>query len=285
MPDRSASSEFDNRKIVRLSARVRRITAPNPGPMTGPGTNCYLVGTDEVAVIDPGIDDAGHVQRIADAAAGRIRWILVTHAHPDHSPASRALSRLSGAPVLAHPTRLQGVRDEDFRADRTINECDVIRAADFTLRVLHTPGHAADHLCFLLQEEGLLFAGDHVMADVTVVIAPPDGDMRAYLESLERLKREPLAAIAPAHGRLLANPREELQSIIEHRLARERDVLDAFREAGEGMRIEALVARIYTHVPVGLHPLAARSVHAHLLKLVAEGRVRITDGDHWRLAG
>ncbi len=286
MSGSSTPGEFDSTRVVRLSSRVRRITAPNPGTMTGPGTNCYLVGGEEIAVIDPGIDDAAHVRRIAAAGDGRIRWILVTHAHPDHSPASRPLSRLTGAPILAHAARLRGTRDRDFRPDRTLAEGDLVRGPDFTLRALHTPGHSADHLCFLLEEEGLLFAGDQVMAGVTVVIAPPDGDMVDYLDSLVRLQNEPLTAIAPAHGRVLTQPKKELRAIVAHRRGRERDVLTTLAAAAEeGMSVGALVTRIYTHVPPDLHPQAARSVQAHLLKLAAEGRVvSLAGGERWRAA-
>lgn len=265
---------FDPHVVVRLQDRVRRVTAPNPGTMTGPGTNCYLIGESEVAVIDTGVDDPAHIQRLVDAAPGPIRWILITHTHPDHSRGSRLLADLTGAPILAHPVALRGVRDEDFQADGHIDEGDIIRGPDFTLRVLHTPGHAANHLCYLLEDTGLLFAGDHVMADVTVVIAPPDGDMRAYLDSLERLKREPLHAVAPAHGRVLEAPGAVLRQITDHRLARERDVVAALAEHSAGCDIGVLVRRIYTHIPASLHPMAARSVHAHLLKLAADGRAR-----------
>lgn len=278
-----AAREFDPTRVRELSPLVRRITAHNPSMMTGPGTNCYLVGREEVAVIDTGMDDAEHIDRLARAGEGRIRWILVTHTHPDHSPGSRRLAELTGAPVLGHPTELAGVRDESFVADAHLDDGDTVEAAELTLHAIHTPGHAADHLCYFMEPEGILFAGDQIMAGATVVIAPPDGDMRAYLRSLERLRELPLTAIAPGHGWLLERPREVIQEIIDHRLARERMIVDALREAGRA-RIEDLVARIYTDVPKALHPYAAESVYAHLLKLLAEGRA---DGEgrdgEWRL--
>ncbi len=263
--------EFDPTAVRELTPLVRRVTADNPGMMTGPGTNCYLVGRREVAVIDTGMDDPAHVQHLAEAGGGRIRWILITHKHPDHWPGSRRLSEQTGAPVLAHPATLQSMGPGEFHADRHLADGDVLRAAEFTLRCLHTPGHAADHLCFLLEDEGLLFAGDHVMDGSTVVISPPDGDMKEYVESLQRLAGLPLATIAPAHGRLLAEPRTVLETIIEHRLMRERMVVDALRAAPPAT-IPELVERIYTDVPQALHPVAAHSVYAHLLKLRRERR-------------
>lgn len=276
------NNSFEHGKVLQIAPGVRRITAPNPGMMTGPGTNSYLVGTGEVAVIDTGMSHAAHLDAIEQAGAGAIKWILITHAHPDHSPGARELSQRTGAPVYAHPTRLQGIRDKDFYADEYLNESDIINAADFSLRCLHTPGHAADHLCFLREDDGLLFAGDHVMDSVTVVIAPPDGDMNDYLASLERLQQEPITAIAPAHGGLIGDPAQTFADIIAHRLARESQIIDLL-ESGDD-RVDAMVARIYQDVPKGLHAVAAWQVYAHLLKLKKEGRVR-GDGptSRWQL--
>jgi glyoxylase-like metal-dependent hydrolase (beta-lactamase superfamily II) len=260
-------------KTAEISERVRRVTAANAGMMTGPGTNAYVVGREAAVVIDPGPDDPEHLARICAAARGPIEKIVVTHTHPDHSPGSRMLSQLTGAPVLAHPRRLQGERDEQFAADAHLNEGDVLEVGDCRLRCLYTPGHAADHLCYLLQEEGLLFAGDHVMEGTTVVIAPPDGDMQDYLLSLHRLKTEAVRDIAPGHGAVIKNPNEVLQEIIDHRMEREAQILTLLEEGGE-TSIAELVRRIYTHVPVTLHDMARMSVYAHLLKLRAEERVR-----------
>lgn len=277
------NARFDHRRVYRLGPRVRRITAPNPGMMTGPGTNCYLVGRQRIAVIDTGTDDPEHIQALAEAGGGRIEWILVTHTHPDHSRGTQELRALTGAPVLGHHIQLQGVRDEAFRADGYLDEGDVIEGEDFRLRVLHTPGHAANHLCFLLEQEGLLFAGDHVMEGVTVVINPPDGDMRAYLTSLERLKQEPIRRIAPAHGRVLHQPMNELQNIIDHRLGREREIINVIAEHG-ATTISQLVGHIYANVPQELHVMAARSVLAHLLKLADESRAVDCGDGRWAIA-
>lgn len=272
-----SAGDFTPGKVVDLAPDVRRITAPNPGYMTGPGTNTYLVGGAEVAVIDPGVRDAAHLDAIEAAGGGRIRRILVTHNHPDHSRGARELAQRTGAPVYAHPTPLRGIREEGFTADEHLDEGDVVAGADYRLRCLHTPGHAADHLCFLHEETGLLFAGDHVMEGVTVVIAPPDGDMAAYLDSLERLKHEPIEAIAPGHGGVLRPPGAVLDAVIAHRREREAQILEIL-EAGE-RRIGEMVAELYSEVPAALHPVAAYQVYAHLLKLRAEGRVAGGDMD------
>ena len=166
-----------------LSPMVRRIVCENPSSMTGPGTNTYLVGIDEIAVIDPGPDDEGHLEAIAGCGGDRIRWILLTHTHPDHSPGAVGLKERTGAQLLAFGRGPQG----DLPVDGTLADGDTIEATEYHLRVLHTPGHASDHLCYLLPEERTLFTGDHIMQGSSVVIAPPDGDMTAYLASLERL--------------------------------------------------------------------------------------------------
>ena len=280
---KARQTPFDHRRVYRLSPLVRRVTAPNPGMMTGPGTNTYLVGRERMAVIDTGIADPAHIQRVAQAGDGRIGWILVTHTHPDHSRGASELQALTGAPIYAHPTPLRGIRDEDFRADVYLDEGDVIEAGEFRLRVLHTPGHAANHLCFLLEPEGLLFAGDQVMERVTVVINPPDGDMSAYLESLERLQGEPIRCIAPGHGGMIEQPRAELERIINHRLHREQQILDLLA-VKRTSSIDDLVERIYAEVPQPLHAMAARSVLAHLLKLRSESRVANSDNGSWFIA-
>ncbi len=281
-----ARAEFAQDHVQQLSPLVRRITAPNPGMMTGPGTNCYLVGREDIAVIDTGMDDPAHIERIARAGDGRIRWILVTHNHPDHSPGSRRLAELTGAPVLAFHGHLQGVRDRGFTTDAHLADGDYLIGSDFKLRSLHTPGHAADHLCFLLEEEGMLFAGDQVMEGTTVVIAPPDGDMTAYLASLRALLEEPIERIAPGHGRVMQTPAQVFQSVIAHRLAREDKILTALLSLHQAA-IPDIVVKAYSDTPAFLHKLAEFSTYAHLRKLQAEGRVWPNEMDSmnalWRI--
>ena len=255
-----------------LSPYIRRIVADNPGAMTGPGTNTYLVGIDEIAVIDPGPDTDVHLDAIAGCGGDRIRWILLTHTHPDHAPGAAALKKRTGAEICAFDDR------DDVAVDRTLADGDTIEATEFRIRAIHTPGHASNHLCYLLEEERTLFSGDHIMDGSTVVIAPPDGDMAAYLESLAKVRIKRLKAIAPGHGHLITDAHDRIDDYIDHRLAREAQILDAVTSAGT-TTIADIVAALYPDLVEELVPRAAQSVHAHLLKLVAEGRAVGDDPD------
>jgi glyoxylase-like metal-dependent hydrolase (beta-lactamase superfamily II)/8-oxo-dGTP pyrophosphatase MutT (NUDIX family) len=270
---------------VRLSPRIVRVTAPNPGMMTGPGTNSYLVGEgDAWTVIDPGPADGAHVDALLKAAPGRIERILVTHTHVDHSPGALALAEATGAPVFGRVARFAAGQDATFRPARELGHGERLALGPAsTLRVVHTPGHASNHLCYLLEEEKLLFTGDHVMQGSTVVINPPDGDMAAYLNALEALQAEDLEWLAPGHGFLVAEPRAALRALVQHRLRREAKVLAALQALGEG-GIEALLPRVYDDVPPALHAVARRSLLAHLLKLENDGRA-VGAGERWRYAG
>lgn len=255
-----------------LSPLVRRILAPNPGIMTGPGTNTYLVGIDEIAVIDPGPADDEHLDAIAGCGGDRIRWILLTHTHEDHSPGAAGLKERTGAEVLAFEER------DDLVVDTVIADGHQVEATEFRLTAVHTPGHASNHLCYKLEEEHTLFSGDHVMSGSTVVIRPPDGDMATYLASLERVKGLRLRKIAPGHGHLIEDPQVVLDHYLAHRAEREAAILDALR--GEGTAsIDRLVEVVYTDVDAERHPIARHTVHAHLRKLADEGHVRGDDRD------
>ena len=258
-----------------LSPMVRRITADNPGMMTGPGTNPYLVGIDEIAVIDPGPDDAEHLDAIAGCGGDRIRWILCTHTHPDHSPGAAGLKARTGAEVVAFDSR------DGLVVDRSLADGDTIDGTEFTLRAVHTPGHASNHLCYLLEGERLLFTGDHVMQGSTVVISPPDGDMATYLDSLERVRalRPRLKAIAPGHGLLITDPIGAITDYIEHRAEREAQVLATLVTGPGPVGVGEIVAALYQGVPDELHPVAERSVWAHLRKLADEGHAKSDDVD------
>lgn len=236
--------------------------------MTGPGTNTYVVGSGRVKVIDPGPDDPEHIEGILRALASEhVNRVILTHHHSDHAPGAARLSARTGAPVLAFPE----IRDGDRFAD-----------GGATLEALHTPGHASDHLCFFLHEEEALFSGDLIMSGSTVVIAPPDGDMAAYLRSLDRIRQRQPSRIYPGHGDAIESPAAVIEEYIQHRRARERQVLETL--ASGPARIPDLVSRIYVDVPAALHPLAAQSVYAHLIKLRAEGRVAGSDRESvWRL--
>jgi len=261
----------------RLDRFVTRITAPNPGAMTGPGTNSYLVGEDELALIDPGPALEGHVATILAAAAGRLRWILTTHTHADHSPAAAMVKAATGAQVLGMPAPQHGSQDRGYAPDRVPAHGERLALGGITLRAIHTPGHASNHLCYLLEQTRMLFTGDHVMQGSTVVINPPDGDMRAYLASLEGLLAEDIAVFAPGHGYLIGAPHKEVKRLVAHRLAREAKVVAALRRRGESSP-DQLVADVYDDVPARLHPVALRSLAAHLDKLVADGSARHAAG-------
>ena len=261
----------------KLDRYVTRLVAPNAGILTGPGTNTYLVGEQELAVIDPGPVDAAHLEAILATGAGRIRWILCTHTHLDHAAAATSLQQATGAQVaaMAKTTTVPGM-EHDIRLvlDRPLTEGATIELDGLSVVAVHTPGHASNHLCFLLPETGMLFTGDHVMQGSTVVIAPPDGNMRAYLQSLRRLLALDINTLAPGHGYLIHTPHAEAGRLIEHRLARESKVRQALLGAGGSATVATLLPLVYDDVPQTLHPIAARSLQAHLEKLVEDGEVR-----------
>ena len=258
-----------------ISPMVRRIVAPNPGVFTGPGTNTYLVGVDEVVVVDPGPDlgeDTSHLDAVVGCGSGRIRWIVCTHTHPDHSPGAAALKERTGAEVLAFTS------NENLTVDREIGDGFQLEGTEFRLTALHTPGHASNHLCYVLEGEQLLFSGDHIMNGSTVVIGPPDGDMAIYLEQLERLKGLRLRAIAPGHGEVIDDPAAKVDEYLAHRRARETKVLAVLREQSPAT-VKELVGAVYDDVPEERHWIAESSLWAHLRKLVDDGLATATDRD------
>ncbi len=265
-------------ETVTVAFGVRRITAPNPGVMTGPGTNSYLIGEGELALVDPGPELDAHRDALLAAVGDRLRWILCTHTHRDHSPLARALKAATGAEVLGHgATPADGRQDEAFKPDRALRDGETVDCAGIRLRVVHTPGHASNHFCYLLEGSGLLFTGDHVMQGSTVVISPPDGDMQAYLDSLQRLLELPVSAFAPGHGHVIATPQDEVRRLIAHRLKREEKIHAALAAHGPGT-LETLVRHAYDDVPERIHAVAMRSLHAHLLRLERNGRAENAAG-------
>jgi glyoxylase-like metal-dependent hydrolase (beta-lactamase superfamily II)/8-oxo-dGTP pyrophosphatase MutT (NUDIX family) len=277
------SSELVPGVPTRLSPKVLRIAAPNPGFMTGAGTNSYLLGdADALAVIDPGPAIDEHIERLLKAGAGKIRWILTTHTHKDHSPAAARLRAETGAEVLGMPAPQFDNQDSGFRPDRVPVNGEVLRIAGMSLRVIHTPGHASNHLCYLLEEEKMLFTGDHIMQGSTVVINPPDGDMAVYLESLRALKSLDVEVLAPGHGFVMEQPHRVVDRLLAHRAKREAKVRDALQHA-DAASLEQLVQRVYDDVPLQRHAMARRSLLAHLMKLKAEG-IALQAGELWRAA-
>lgn len=268
---------------------VRRVLAPNPSPFTNTGTQTHIVGRGEVAVIDPGPDIAEHVAAILAATEGeRIVAIVCTHTHRDHTPAAAPLAAATGAPVVGCapiPVRegsgLEAGFDQSYAPDRIMIEGDRVSGPGWTLEAIATPGHTSNHLCFALPEADALFSGDHVMGWSTTVVIPPDGDMGAYLASLEKLLARDDAVYFPAHGEPVARPQRLVRGMIGHRRQREGQIL---RLLGEGPRsIPEMVATMY----VGLDPRLVRgaeaSVLAHLVDLRSRGRLAET-GAVWSLA-
>ena len=270
-------------EVTRLTKSVRRLTAANPGYMTGPGTNSYFVGDEsEVAVIDPGPLLDEHIANLLGAGA-KIRQILVTHTHPDHSPAAVRLSAATGATLVGLKPPVGQHQDQTFQPDLMPADGETLTVGGRTLRAIHTPGHASNHVCYLLEEERLLFTGDHVMQGSTVVINPPDGDMIAYIDSLKMLQGAGISYLAPGHGFLIGNPDDMLDLLIRHRQLRERKTQSALNAVGPAT-LEELTPVVYDDVPPFKHVWAARSLLAHLLKLQREGQA-VRDGDRWRATG
>lgn len=269
-------------QLRQVSPLIRRLIAPNAGMMTGPGTNTYLVGRDEVTVIDPGPADPAHIDAIATAAGDRLVRVLATHTHRDHSPGATLLAEQTGAELLGMPPPASPENDQAFRPDRALTHGERLVGEECCLQVIHTPGHASNHLCFLLEEEGVVFTGDHIMNGSTVVIAPPDGNMRQYLGSLALLKEYGLSRIAPGHGDMLDSPDAVVDWIIAHRNEREAKVLNRLVKA-QLCTIDHLLASVYDDVDPRLFPLAKYSLKAHLEKLEEDGEV-ITEGGRWRTA-
>jgi glyoxylase-like metal-dependent hydrolase (beta-lactamase superfamily II) len=275
--------------VERLGGRIRRILAPNPSPFTYTGTQTYVIGEGDVAVIDPGPDLPGHLEALAAALAGeRVAAILCTHTHRDHSPASRRLKAATGAPIvgcaplsLADPgPRSDEAFDSDYRPDRVLADGEAVAGKDWTIEAVATPGHTSNHLCLAFGEEGALFTGDHVMGWSTSVIAPPDGDMADYMASLDRLLARNDRIYYPAHGPAVEDPHAHVRRLIDHRRMREGQI--GHLQRGEG-RIPAMVEAIYSAIDPRLHPAAGRSVLAHLLDLERRRRVR-QEGERWTIA-
>jgi len=262
---------------------VRRLVAPNPGAMTGPGTNTYLIGNEEVAVLDPGPKIPGHIEAILQAGEGKIRWIVCTHTHPDHSPAWKELAEATGAEVIGALPADDMFQDDTFKPTSTLHHDDVLKTPEFTLRAVHTPGHVSNHYCFFLEEEQMLFAGDHIMNGSTVVIVPPSGNMKAYIESLQLLLSYPLKYIAPGHGDVLEDSTAVVEWLVNHRLKREAKVLAGLKGL-QSASLDELVAVVYDDVDVSLHSMAKLSLEAHLIKLEVEGFVgRDSDNVIWQV--
>ncbi len=270
--------------VAQVSPLVRRIVAPNPGPFTDTGTCAYLVGARDLAIIDPGPADAHHIESILSVIGDdRLRYILVTHTHRDHSPAAVALKTATGAAVVgcapyAAPATvaindpgLDAAHDRDYAPDAILRDGEAVKIGGGALVTLATPGHTANHLCFALDAEKAVFTGDHVMRWSTTVVAPPDGSMRDYMNSIERQRARDDAILWPAHGGPIRHPQRYLRALLNHRRAREASILERLAAGDE--TIADIVARIYAGVDPRLHRAAGMTVLAHLIDLIARGDV------------
>ncbi|MBU3078956.1 MBL fold metallo-hydrolase [Sphingomonas sp. XMGL2] len=289
-PHISSVTEQAPDHVQPLSPLVRRVLAANPSPFTFTGTQTYVVGKGEVAVIDPGPDLSAHIDAILAATAGeRVTAILCTHTHRDHSPGAAPLKAATGAEVIGcaplslddDGPRADAAFDTGYAPDRVLADGERVSGPGWTLEAVATPGHTSNHLCFALAEERALFSGDHVMGWSTTVVSPPDGDMAAYMASLDRLMARADHLYYPAHGEPIAEPQRWVRGLIGHRRQREGQIL---RLLGEDVGlIPEMVARMYSGIDPRLHPAAGRSVLAHLIDLEARARVA-RDNDRWRLA-
>jgi glyoxylase-like metal-dependent hydrolase (beta-lactamase superfamily II) len=281
VPDFGTGPAPEPGRVDEVAPGVRRLTAPNPGLMTGPGTNTYLVGEVEPVVIDPGPADEAHTSAIVAAAAplGPIRTILVTHTHVDHAPGAALLARATGATVVGYGPG-EGFEPDVRATEGWTRACPARAGGDLTLRALHTPGHASDHLCWLVEEHALLLTGDHVMHGSTVVIRPPDGDLHQYLASLARVRdeRPSVRTLAPGHGRLMDHVPDVINALVAHRLGRHEAIAAALIERGGGT-VGDLLPDVYGDVTEKQLPVARFSLWAHLRALGQEGRATPADAD------
>ena len=279
--------DFSYGEVAEVAPGIRRVIAENPSPFTLYGTGTYILGRGEVAVIDPGPADGSHIAKLLEAVEGEtISHILITHTHMDHSPGCRLLQAHTDAKSYAYGPHgagklEQGVPVEEggdmaFEPDELVRDGDVLSGGDWSVECVYTPGHTSNHMCYQLRERKALFTGDHVMGWSTSIISPPDGDMEAYIASLERLLERDDAAYWPTHGPCIDDPKPHVRAFIAHRLERERQILDCVRQGVH--RIADMVPMMYTELPEFMYPAAARSVLASMQRLVGNGTLKADDG-------
>ncbi len=277
---------FEYGHVETVAPGIRRVIAKNPSPFTFHGTGTYILGTGSVAVIDPGPADAEHIRNVMAAVAGeRISHILITHTHMDHSPGAALIKAEvdantygfgpHGAGKVAAGIVVEEGGDMDFTPDIQVGHRDVIQGGDWSIECVYTPGHTSNHLCFQLREQKALFTGDHVMGWSTSIISPPDGDMAAYMKSLELLLERDDSVYWPTHGPCILDPKTHVRAFIEHRLERQQQIIDCMRQGVS--KIADMVPRMYTDTPEFMYPAAGRSVFAALEYIIAKGVAR-TEG-------
>ncbi|MET0248784.1 MAG: MBL fold metallo-hydrolase [Sphingobium sp.] len=284
-------SSLPTGRRMQLTPLVARVLAPNPSPFTYTGTQTYLVGMQDVAVIDPGPNEPDHLDALLGAIDGRpVTAILCTHTHRDHSPAARPLGALTGAPVMGcapltlddDGPRADAAFDSDYRPDRVLADGEQVAGNGWMLEAVATPGHTSNHLCFSLRQEDALFTGDHVMGWSTSVISPPDGDMAAYMRSMQRLLGRADQVYYPAHGEPIENPQRLVRGMMGHRKQREGQIL-RFLERNGASSIPDMVAEMYKGVDSRLYGAAGRSVLAHLIDLDGRGVAGPLGDGRWQM--
>ena len=252
---------------------IQKITAPNGSMFTGSGTNSYLIGKNDLTLVDPGPKIDAHIEKLINLGEGKINRILVTHTHRDHSPAAKVLGEMLDVPLMGRLLEKDdSLQDKTFKPDRVLNHGDLIETDEYTIETIYTPGHASNHLCYLIQEEEVLLSGDHIMNGSTVVIAHPDGSMNDYLNSLALLRNYRFNKIGPGHGDFLGDPMAVVDWIIDHRLERESKVISKLKLFA-AVTSQILVESVYDDVDPKLHPIAIWSLEAHLFKLVGDEMV------------
>lgn len=267
--------------VADTKVPVARILGRNPGAMTGPGTNSYLIGSQRLVLLDPGPRDDAQFESFMAAIGDRtLAYILITHTHGDHSPGAARLQEATGAELVGLPAPAVAGHDKSFQPARRWQGGDIIDCEEYSFELIHTPGHVSNHLCFLLREEQMLFTGDHVLQGTTSVILPPDGDMGAYLDALRYLQTRDLRYFAPGHGGIMDDPAAELEKLIAHRLRREAKVVSGLQQLGSS-NLDQLVSVVYDDVAQHLIPWAKNTMLAHLIKLEREARVS-SDDDCWQ---
>ena len=260
-----------------MNELIQKITAPNGGVFTGQGTNTYLIGKKDITLVDPGPNIPEHIEEILKVGSGKIKRILVTHTHTDHSPAALPIAQELKIPMFGRLVdRESDWEDGTFQPDTVLNHGDVISTDECSIEVIHTPGHASNHLCFYLKEINCLLTGDHIMDGSTVVIAPPDGNMTEYIDSLNLLHNYDIDCFAPGHGNFMNEPTKTIKSIIRHRLSRESKILRCVNK-NQNSNIDDLLPLVYDDVPEMLYPIAKMSLLAHLIKLVEDEKILSKD--------
>lgn len=289
--DSFSDPEMPTGMLMRLTPLVARVLAPNPSPFSYTGTQSYIIGADNLAVVDPGPDEAAHLTALLSAIDGRpVEAILCTHTHRDHSPAASILAERTGAPVIGcaplaledDGPRADAAFDPFYRPDRVLNDGERVAGDGWTLEAVATPGHTSNHLCFALLEEDALFTGDHVMGWSTSVVSPPDGDMTAYMLSLQRLLGRKDAIYYPAHGDPVTRPQRLVRGMMGHRKQREGQIR-RFLERNGVSAIPDMVTEMYKGIDPRLHSAAGRSVLAHLIDLDGRGIAAATGDGRWQL--